>query len=76
MLEKCVAEIYPSGTVSGNERYIADETGLPICSEDCIRVDREDGEDEIPWELHTRIKLSNPSRVRYYCVQRPITCLN
>lgn len=66
MLDKCVAELFPTGRASGHEYYIADGSGLPIFAGEVIRVDGEDGENEIPWQIYTYIRFSNhkyPSRV-------------
>ena len=41
------------------EYYVANGRGMCICSEDIIRVDNADGEEQhIPWTLQTYIKLS------------------
>ncbi len=73
MLQKCVTELYPDHPEQGVEYYIADGSGLPICAGETIRMDCDDGEQEIPWELQSYIRLSNQkyaSRAQFYCVQK------
>ena len=57
-----------------NTIYVANGRGMCICSEDIIRVDNADGEEEhIPWTLQTYIKLSTiryASKARFYCVKK------
>ena len=75
VLEKCVSVVFPDDIDTANcEYYVANGRGMCICSEDIIRVDNADGEEEhIPWTLQTYIKLSTiryASKARFYCVKK------
>lgn len=73
VLEKCISVVFPTST-PGDEYYIANGRGMPICDADCIRMDNEKGiEEKVPWTLETYIKLSHiryASKARFYCVKR------
>ena len=73
MLEKCIAEIYTEEEQENAEFYIADSRGIPIWSSDTIKIDVDNGTEELEWTLNRYIHLSNakyPSKVRYYCVRK------
>ena len=54
--------------------YIANGCGMPICGEEYIRVDNDEGVEElIPWTLQMYIKLSYASKARFYCVKKYAT---
>ena len=61
VLQKCVASVYPGTAADCNsDFYVANSCGLPICCENNIAIDRDQGEEEfIPWSLGVYIKLSN-----------------
>ena len=73
MLEKCIAEVYAEEEWENAEFYIADSHGIPIWSSDTIKIDVDEGTEELEWTLNHYIHLSNakyPSKVRYYCVHK------
>ena len=73
MLEKCIAEVYTEEERENAKFYIADSRGIPIWSSDTVKIDVDDGTDELEWTLSRYIHLSNanyPSKVRYYCVRK------
>ena len=73
MLEKCITEVYTEEERENAEFYIADSCGIPIWSSDTIKIDDDNGTEELEWTLNLYIHLSNakyPSKVRYYCVRK------
>ena len=73
MLEKCISMVFPDDSSDGGKYYMSNGRGMPICDGEYIRVDNDEGEEElIPWTLETYIKLSNikyASKARFYCVK-------
>ena len=61
MLEKCIAEIYTEEERENAEFYIADSRGIPIWSSDTIKIDVDNGTEELEWTLNHYIHLSNAS---------------
>lgn len=74
VLDKCICAVFPDEVQDGCDYYVSNGRGMPIYTGEHIRVDNEDGVEElIPWTLETYIKLSNikyPSKARFYCVKR------
>ena len=77
VLEKCVSAVFPDDDESDRDScfyYVATGRGIPISSEEFIRVENDDGIEEcIPWTLQTYIKLSSikyASKARFYCVKK------
>ena len=73
MLEKCIAEINTEEEQENVEFYIGDSHRIPIWSSDTIKIDVDNGREELEWTLNRYIHLSNakyPSKVRYYCVRK------
>ena len=77
VLEKCISVVFPDDKTDDCEYYVANGRGMPICGEEYIRVDNDEGVEElIPWTLHTYIKLSSikyASKARFYCVTKYAT---
>lgn len=77
VLEKCKPVVFPDEPTQNCEYYIANGHGMPICTDEYIRIDNEDGEEEcIPWALDAYIKLLSikyGSKAHFYCVKKYIT---
>ena len=72
-VRKCIAEIYTEEEWENAEFYIADSCRIPIRSSDTIKIDVDNGPQELEWTLNRYIHLSNakyPSKVWYYCVRK------
>ena len=73
MLEKCISVVFPDDSSDGGKYYMSNGRGMPICDGEYIRVDNDEGKEElIPWTLETYIKLSNikyASKAHFYCVK-------
>lgn len=72
MLEKC-KEVYSEEEQKSAEFYVADSRGIPIWNSDTIKINVDDGTEELEWTLSRYIKISNikyPSKARFYCVRR------
>lgn len=60
VLEKCISVVFPDDMTDSCEYYVSNGRGMPICSEEYIRVDNDEGVEElILWTLETYIKLSS-----------------
>ncbi len=61
MLEKCKADVFSKSSSQVNATYyIADGSGLLICSGNVIKVDGEEGQEEqLPWTLYIYTYISS-----------------
>ena len=58
VLEKCVSVVFPDDAHDDCKYYVSNGRGMHIYVDEYIRVDNEEGEEElIPWTLETYIKL-------------------
>ena len=69
--------VFPDGPTKNCEYYVANGRGMPICTDEYIQIDDDEGKEEcIPWTLQAYIKLSSikyASKARFYCVKKYIT---
>ena len=72
LLEKCKSAVFPEGAGTSDQVYVADASGVCICSNPFLTIDTSSGEEKtIPWTLQTYIQLAGskyPSKTRLYCV--------
>ena len=63
-----------SSAATDVEYYLADSTGLPVCEEGSITVQRDDGQDlKVPWTMANFMKAAGyrwQSKVRLFCVRK------
>lgn len=71
-LKKAKAELFPDA--DDGEYYIADINGVPIATDDLLRLQKSNEEQRVvPWTVQGYLKASGvryQSKARFYCVQK------
>jgi len=80
VLKKITDEIFGTGALQERaEYYLADSSGLPVCSrgDGNVAVQTESGEESlVPWTLESYMAISGAKfqcKVKLYCVKKELT---